>query len=135
MNPKSDEPFKTRKREYEEKVKKSPQQDLDFTTVSSEPVNLLYTPEDVDDIDYVNEIGFPGEYPYTRGVHPNMYRGRLWTMRLFSGFGSARDTNERYHYLLKSGQTGLSVAFDLPTLYGVDSDSPRALGEVGKCGV
>jgi methylmalonyl-CoA mutase N-terminal domain/subunit len=127
--------FKEKKKEFEEKTAKSREQDLDFTTVSSEPVNPLYTPEDTQDIDFVDDIGFPGQYPYTRGVHPNMYRGKLWTMRLFSGFGSAQDTNERYHYLLKSGQTGLSVAFDLPTLYGVDSDSPRALGEVGKCGV
>jgi methylmalonyl-CoA mutase N-terminal domain/subunit len=135
MNPKLKASLKEKKKEYLEKLAKIPQQDLDFTTVSSEPVEILYTPEDVEDIDVIEEIGFPGEYPFTRGVHPNMYRGKLWTMRLFAGFGSAKDTNERFHYLLKGGQTGLSVAFDLPTLYGVDSDDPRSLGEVGKCGV
>ncbi|UCG52949.1 MAG: methylmalonyl-CoA mutase family protein [Candidatus Latescibacterota bacterium] len=135
MNPKLKAALKEKRKEYLDKTKKSPQLDMDFTTVSSEPVDILYTPEDVEDIDYMADIGFPGEYPYTRGVHPNMYRGKMWTMRLFSGFGSAKDTNERYHYLLKGGQTGLSVAFDLPTLYGVDSDNPRAVGEVGKCGV
>ncbi len=127
--------LKEKKKEYLETIEKSQTRDADFTTVSSEPVDVLYTPDDVADIDALEDIGFPGEYPYTRGVHTNMYRGRLWTMRLFAGLGSARDTNERFHYLLKRGQTGLSVAFDLPTLYGRDSDDPMALGEVGKCGV
>ncbi|MBN2536800.1 methylmalonyl-CoA mutase family protein [candidate division WOR-3 bacterium] len=104
-------------------------------TVSGVPLNLLYTPLDREGADYLRDLGFPGEYPYTRGVHPDMYRGRLWTMRQFAGFGSARDTNRRYHYLLDHGQTGLSVAFDFPTLYGRDSDDERARGEVGKCGV
>jgi methylmalonyl-CoA mutase N-terminal domain/subunit len=114
---------------------KCPVQDVDFTTVSGEPVDPLYTPEAVEDLDYVRDLGFPGQYPYTRGVYPTMYRGRFWTMRQFSGFGSARDTNERYHFLLDHGQTGLSVAFDMPTIMGYDSDHQRSLGEVGKCGV
>lgn len=95
----------------------------------------LYTPLEIEEIDPVADIGFPGEYPYTRGIHPDMYRGRLWTMRQFSGFGTAKDTNQRYHFLLDHGQTGLSVAFDMPTLMGYDSDHPLSLGEVGKCGV
>ncbi|MEE8640645.1 MAG: methylmalonyl-CoA mutase family protein [bacterium] len=105
-----------------------------FETVSGLPVAPLYTPADVDGLDY-GELGVPGEYPYTRGVQTNMYRGRLWTMRQFSGFGSAEDTNQRYKYLLSHGQTGLSVAFDLPTIMGRDSDHPHAHGEAGKCGV
>jgi methylmalonyl-CoA mutase N-terminal domain/subunit len=109
--------------------------DWDFTTVSGLPIEILYTPEHVGGKDYISEIGFPGEYPYTRGIHPSMYRGKLWTMRQFSGFGTPRDSNERYKYLLAKGQTGLSVAFDMPTLMGYDSDHPRALGEVGRCGV
>jgi methylmalonyl-CoA mutase N-terminal domain/subunit len=106
-----------------------------FETLSGAPVAPLYTPLDLPDFDYARDLGFPGEFPYTRGVHYNMYRGQLWTMRQFSGYGTPRETNERYHYLLKHGQTGLSVAFDFPTLMGYDSDSSRALGEVGKCGV
>ncbi len=106
-----------------------------FITVSGDEVKDLYTPEDIKNIDYEQKLGWPGEFPYTRGVHPTMYRTRLWTMRQFSGMGNARQTNERYHYLLKNGQTGLSVAFDLPTLMGFDSDHLRSLGEVGKCGV
>jgi methylmalonyl-CoA mutase N-terminal domain/subunit len=135
MNPKLKASLLEKKKKYLEEIEKSPTQDLDFTTVSSEPVGVLYTPDDIDDINFNEDIGFPGEYPYTRGVHNNMYRGRLWTMRMFAGFGSAKDTNERFHYLLKGGQTGLSTAFDLPTLYGYDSDDSMALGEVGKCGV
>jgi len=106
-----------------------------FITVSGDEINELYTPKDTEHLDYEAKIGFPGIYPYTRGVHNTMYRGRLWTMRQFSGMGNARQTNERYHYLLNNGQTGLSVAFDLPTLMGYDSDHHRSLGEVGKCGV
>jgi len=105
------------------------------TTISGVPVRVLYTPDDVKNIDFARDIGFPGEFPYVRGVYSNMYRGRLWTMRQFSGFGTPKDTNKRYKYLLKHGQTGLSVAFDFPTLYGRDSDDPFAHGEVGKCGV
>jgi methylmalonyl-CoA mutase N-terminal domain/subunit len=106
-----------------------------FTTVSGVPIERLYTPEQIRELDYENDLGDPGHPPYTRGIYPNMYRGRLWTMRQFSGFGSAADTNERFHYLLKHGQTGLSVAFDLPTLMGQDSDHPMSNGEVGRCGV
>ncbi len=104
-------------------------------TVSGQPVKILYTPLDTENLDYESDLGFPGRYPYTRGVQPNMYRGRLWTMRQFSGFGDAYDSNRRYRYLLEQGQTGLSVAFDMPTLMGYDSDSDRSLGEVGRCGV
>ncbi|MBC7105494.1 MAG: methylmalonyl-CoA mutase family protein [Firmicutes bacterium] len=106
-----------------------------FTTVSGVPIKSLYTPEDVAGLDYLRDLGFPGEYPFTRGVYRNMHRGRLWTMRQFSGFATAKETNERYKFLLARGQTGLSVAFDFPTLYGYDSDHPRAKGEVGRCGV
>jgi methylmalonyl-CoA mutase, N-terminal domain len=106
-----------------------------YTTVSGVPVNMLYTPLDVEGMDFEREIGFPGEFPYTRGIHPTGYRGKLWTMRQFAGFGTPEDTNERYHYLLDHGQTGLSVAFDLPTLMGRDADDPHAEGEVGICGV
>ena len=106
-----------------------------FQTVSGVPVDILYTPLDIAGLDYLQDLGFPGEFPFTRGVRRNMYRGRLWTMRQFSGFGTARDTNQRYKFLLSHGETGLSVAFDFPTLYGRDSDDPLSRGEVGKCGV
>ncbi len=106
-----------------------------FTTVSGEPIDPLYTPESIAATNYLSDIGFPGEYPYTRGIHPTGYRGKLWTMRQFAGFGTPEDTNERYQYLLKHGQTGLSVAFDLPTLMGRDADDPLSEGEVGICGV
>jgi len=109
--------------------------DRPFTTVSGVPIERLYTPEHIQDLSYETDLGDPGEPPYTRGIYPTMYRGRLWTMRQFSGFGDAADTNERFHYLLKHGQTGLSVAFHLPTLMGYDSDHPMSEGEVGKCGV
>jgi methylmalonyl-CoA mutase N-terminal domain/subunit len=108
---------------------------LKFTTVSGEPIELLYTPEDIAHVNYLSDIGFPGEFPYTRGIHHNMYRGKVWTMRQFAGFGSPEDTNERYHYLLDHGQDGLSVAFDLPTLMGRDADDAMSEGEVGICGV
>ncbi len=106
-----------------------------FTSISGHPIKALYGPDDLEDFDPGQEVGFPGEPPYTRGIHPSMYRGRLWTMRQFSGFGTAQDTNQRFHYLLRQGQTGLSVAFDLPTLMGLDSDHPASSGEIGKCGV
>ncbi len=106
-----------------------------FTTLSGVPVQPLYSEDDLKDFSYGRDLGDPGEYPYTRGIHPAMYRGKLWTMRQFSGFGSPEDTNQRLHYLLKQGQTGLSIAFDLPTLMGYDSDHALAEGEVGKCGV
>jgi methylmalonyl-CoA mutase N-terminal domain/subunit len=106
-----------------------------FTTVSGRKIKELYTPADLPHFDFFRDLNFPGEYPFTRGIHPTMHRGRPWTMRQFSGFGTAEDTNKRYKYLLAHGQTGLSVAFHLPTLMGVDSDHPLAKGEVGKCGV
>ena len=114
---------------------KFPERRATFTTISGEEVERLYTPADIAGFDYENNLGFPGEYPFTRGVQPTMYRGRLWTMRQYAGFGTARETNERYRYLLQQGQTGLSVAFDLPTQTGYDSDHPMAMGEVGKVGV
>jgi methylmalonyl-CoA mutase N-terminal domain/subunit len=106
-----------------------------FTTVSDLEIKGLYTPEDIKDIDHSRDIGFPGIYPFTRGVQPSMYRGRLWTMRMFSGLGGPEETNQRFHYLLNHGETGLSIAFHYPTLMGYDSDSHNARGEVGKCGV
>ncbi len=111
------------------------QRDVSFETVSSEPVEALRTADDIEGTDPDADIGLPGQFPYTRGPYASMYRTRLWTMRQFAGFGTAEDTNQRYKYLLEHGQTGLSVAFDLPTLMGYDCDHPRALGEVGKCGV
>ena len=106
-----------------------------FSTVSDQEINRIYTPADVEQLDFTRDLGFPGEYPFTRGVQPSMYRGRLWTMRMFAGLGSAKDTNKRFHLLVREGQTGLSTAFDMPTLMGYDSDSPKARGECGKCGV
>ncbi len=113
----------------------APERLNEFTTVSGRKIERLYTPVDLGNFDYMRELGFPGEYPFTRGIHPTLYRGKLWTMRQFSGFGTPEDTNKRYKYLLSQGQTGLSVAFDLPTLMGVDGDHPLAKGEIGKCGV
>jgi methylmalonyl-CoA mutase N-terminal domain/subunit len=112
----------------------APERGIPFTTVSGKPIQRLYTPADVPDLHPERDLGFPGEYPFTRGVYPTMYRGRLWTMRMYSGYGSAEETNRRYKYLLGQGQTGLSVAFHLPTLMGYDSDHPMAAGEVGKAG-
>jgi len=106
-----------------------------FITTSSEPVERLYTPLDIAEMSYLQDLGLPGEYPFTRGIHPTMYRARTWTMRMFAGFGTAEETNERFQYLLGQGQTGLSIAFDLPTLMGYDTDAPEAEGEFGKCGV
>ncbi len=114
---------------------KMPERTGPFTTVSGQPINRLYTPADLPDFDYERDLGFPGEYPFTRGVQATMYRSRYWTMRLFAGFGSAEETNARFRYLLEHGQTGLSTAFDFPTLYGRDSDDPLSYGEFGKCGV
>src|SRR5438093_2908746 len=105
------------------------------TTVSGVPIEPLYTPDSLNGFDYDADLGYPGQYPFTRGVQVSMYRSRLWTMRQFAGFGGARQTNERFKFLLERGQTGLSTAFDLPTLMGLDSDDPRALGEVGRLGV
>jgi methylmalonyl-CoA mutase N-terminal domain/subunit len=127
-------------RTWEEKtleptLAKSPERAHEFTTVSSYPIRRLYTPADLPDWNPEKDLGFPGEPPYTRGIHSTMYRGRLWTMRQFAGFGTAQDTNARFRYLLGQGQTGLSVAFDLPTLMGYDADHALSEGEVGKCGV
>ena len=135
MNHSSDR-AKDMRRLWEENVRTNGKiRDIKFTTVSGEPIEMLYTPEDIEVINFLSEIGYPGEYPYTRGIHPTGYRGRLWTMRQFAGFGTPEDTNARYHYLLDHGQTGLSVAFDLPTLMGRDADDPQSEGEVGICGV
>src|SRR4051812_35456272 len=114
---------------------KQSEREAPFETISGQPVEPLYTGDDLPDWDPERDLGFPGEYPYTRGVYPSMYRGRLWTMRQFAGFGTAEETNERFHYLLDHGQTGLSTAFDMPTLMGLDSDAHRSLGEVGVEGV
>ncbi len=133
------EHLKAEQRHWEETtVKKSqarmPERDHLMTT-SSVPINRVYSPQDNEELDYSRDIGLPGEYPYTRGVQPTMYRAKPWTMRMFAGFGTAEDTNARFKYLLKQGQTGLSTAFDMPTLYGYDTDHPLAAGEFGKCGV
>src|SRR4051794_19964377 len=114
---------------------KEPEREGLFETISGHPVRPLYTDEDLTDWDPERDLGYPGAYPYTRGVYPSMYRGRLWTMRQFAGFGTVDETNERFRYLLDHGQTGLSTAFDMPTLMGYDSDHPRSLGEVGREGV
>src|SRR5574337_151034 len=113
----------------------TPERTERFTTASMTPVERLYTPTNLSEWDYLRELGFPGDYPYTRGVQPTMYRGKLWTMRMFAGYGTAAETNRRFKYLLEQGQMGLSTAFDLPTLMGYDSDHPSSVGEVGKCGV
>ena len=126
---------KWKKEILEPALAKHPERRKEFITTSSQKVDRLYTPLDTAHVDFPRDISYPGEFPYTRGIHSTMYRGRLWTMRMFAGFGSARETNERFKYLLKQGQTGLSTAFDLPTLYGYDSDSPFAAGEFGECGV
>jgi len=127
--------IKQKKQEWLEKAKTAKTRGVKFTTVSGQPIEILYTPDDIKDISYLADIGFPGEFPYTRGIHHNMYRGRLWTMRQFAGFGTPEDSNRRFKYLLERGQTGLSVAFDLPTLMGRDCDDPLSQGEVGICGV
>jgi methylmalonyl-CoA mutase N-terminal domain/subunit len=120
---------------YARSVERFPERDYPFETSDGTPVDPVYAPEDLDGWDYLEQLGFPGEFPYTRGVQPTMYRGRLWTMRQYAGFGDAEESNRRYRYLLDHGQTGLSVAFDLPTQIGYDSDHPMALAEVGKVGV
>ncbi len=125
---------KTARDRWEEAYTEKEERDVEFSTMSGVPVKPLYTPEDVEG-EFEEKIGYPGEYPYTRGVYPNMYRGRLWTVRQFAGYGSAAETNERFKYLIEHGQNGLSVAFDMPTLMGLDSDSPLSLGEVGTEGV
>jgi len=133
------ERIKEAKAKYDERVakvlQKMPERKADFANTSGIPINRVYTPLDMEGFDYLKQLGLPGQYPYTRAVQPTAYRGRFWTMRQYAGFASADETNERYHFLLKSGQTGLSVAFDLPTQIGYDSDHPLAQGEVGKVGV
>lgn len=123
------------KAQWQKKADSSPSRDYSFQTVSGVENKLVYTPEDTGDEDYLEKLGFPGQYPYTRGIHANMYRGKLWTMRQFAGFGTPGETNQRFKYLLNAGQTGLSVAFDMPTLMGYDADHELSQGEVGKCGV
>jgi len=139
FNPKMFDDIKEGYQKWEKEIEKAfsirPERLKRFSTVSDREIKRIYTPEDIKDQDFKQDIGFPGTYPYTRGVQPSMYRGRLWTMRMFAGLGTAKDTNKRFHLLVKEGQTGLSTAFDMPTLMGYDSDSPRARGEVGKCGV
>ena len=133
MNRKLDS-FKIKKNKWQKSVESSSSRDYNFDTLSGEPLDILYYPSHLDE-EYIKQLGFSGEYPYTRGIHPNLYRGRLWTMRQFSGFGTPQKTNERFHFLLNQGQTGLSVAYDMPTLMGYDPDHPISAGEVGKCGV
>jgi methylmalonyl-CoA mutase N-terminal domain/subunit len=136
---KLDELQKTQKRWEEDTLNPTlsrfPERQDDFITTSSEPVERIYTPLDVQNLEFEADLGMPGEYPFTRGVHATMHRGRLWTMRMFAGFGTAEETNQRFKFLLEQGQNGLSIAFDLPTLMGYDTDAPEALGEFGKCGV
>jgi methylmalonyl-CoA mutase N-terminal domain/subunit len=120
---------------YFKHIKKNPERKQKFENLSWNEIRNLYTPDDIAHLDYIKDIGYPGEYPFLRGIHPTMHRGRLWTFRQFSGFGSAEETNQRYKYLLDHGETGLSVAFDYPTLYGYDTDHPLSHGEFGKCGV
>lgn len=131
----ADKEYLAQRKAYEEKAKAAKTTGMKFTTVSGRDIKVLYGPDDIEHINYLSEIGFPGEYPYTRGIHANGYRGKIWTMRQFAGFGTPEDTNKRFHYLLDNGQTGLSVAFDLPTLMGWDADAPLSEGEVGICGV
>jgi len=130
-----DSNYKDKRNSFQKKAGLAKTTGMKFTTVSGEHVEPFYGPDEIENINYLSEIGFPGEYPFTRGIHVNGYRGKIWTMRQFAGFGSPEDTNKRFHYLLNHGQTGLSVAFDLPTLMGWDSDSPMSEGEVGICGV
>src|SRR3990170_1642085 len=119
---------------WQEAYDVAPERDADFETLGGIPLKPLYTPLDARDRDYGDKLGSPGQYPFTRGVYTSGHRGRLWTMRQFAGYGSPEDTNRRYHFLLEQGQTGLSVAFDMPTLMGRDADDPMSVGEVGRCG-
>ncbi|MEC7934815.1 MAG: methylmalonyl-CoA mutase family protein [Candidatus Neomarinimicrobiota bacterium] len=128
------ENFLNKENIWKKELKSFPDRDYNFNTLSGKKLDPLYYPDN-SDMQYIDKLGFPGQYPYTRGVHANMYRGKLWTMRQFSGYGSPEESNKRYHYLLNQGQTGLSIAYDMPTLMGYDPDHPISLGEVGKCGV
>lgn len=132
---KFEEVEKEKEKWKEEKERNAKDRKPIFETLSGVPIKDLYTPKDTKDLDYIKDLGFPGQYPFTRGVYYNMYRGRIWTMRQFSGFGRAQDTNRRFKFLMEKGQTGLSTAFDMPTLMGLDSDDPRSEGEVGREGV
>ena len=131
---KSKEEFLKREKKWKEDAGSFPERDYNFNSISGKNLEKLYYPENPND-EYIDKLGFSGQYPYTRGVHANMYRGKLWTMRQFSGYGSPEESNKRYHYLLSQGQTGLSIAYDMPTLMGYDPDHPISNGEVGKCGV
>lgn len=135
MNKKRNNSRNRWREQYKKIIAKTPERKKKFASGSNIDVDPIYFPENLEGLDYQDDIGFPGEYPFTRGIQPTMYRGRLWTMRQYAGFGSARETNERFKYLLKEGQTGLSVAFDLPTQMGYDSDHPFSEGEVGNVGV
>ena len=135
MDPKQLEEIRRRRAEWERKAAHSPERRERFLTVSGIPISRLYSIEDIAGQDYSQDVGFPGEYPFVRGVHYTGHRGRLWTMRMFAGFGTAEETNARFKYLLEHGETGLSVAFDMPTLMGYDPDAAEAQGEFGKCGV
>lgn len=127
--------FREKKLKWKQEAEAQSTIPITFNSISGNKIEILYTPEDIENFDYERDLGFPGEFPFTRGIHKNMYRGRLWTMRQFAGFGTPEDTNKRFKYLLEHGQTGLSVAFDLPTLMGWDADAPMSEGEVGICGV
>ena len=131
---KSKEEFLKREKKWKEDAGSFPERDYNFNSISGKNLEKLYYPDNPND-EYIDKLGFSGQYPYTRGVHANMYRGKLWTMRQFSGYGSPEESNKRYHYLLSQGQTGLSIAYDMPTLMGYDPDHPISNGEVGKCGV
>ena len=133
MNKRKEDFFK-REKKWKEDVESFPERDYNFNSISGKDLEKLYYPDNPND-EYIDKLGFSGQYPYTRGVHANMYRGKLWTMRQFSGYGSPEESNKRYHYLLSQGQTGLSIAYDMPTLMGYDPDHPISNGEVGKCGV
>ena len=126
--------FKKSEKKWEIDISNSKSRDYSFKSVSGDDLDLLYYPE-IDSDQYAEKLNFPGQFPYTRGIHSNLYRGKLWTMRQFAGFGSPSETNKRFKYLLEQGQTGLSVAFDMPTLMGYDADHPLAEGEAGMCGV
>jgi len=139
FNPKIFEDIKKAQQDWEQELEKTfarrPERLERFSTVSDREIKRIYTPADIKDHDFTRDLAFPGQYPFTRGIQPSMYRGRLWTMRMFAGLGTAKDTNRRFHLLVNAGQTGLSTAFDMPTLMGYDTDSPKSRGECGKCGV